>query len=137
MKIKELSLLTGHTPETIRYYERIGLIAPAHRELNNYRHYNQSHVDSLFFINHCRKLDIGLDEIRALLEAMNAPPECQQTCAHATIERHIRLVNQRIKEMQALRKQLVAVADRCKGEHQHSEGRCGIIDVLEGKVPLP
>ena len=69
MRIRELAERTGTTPETIRYYERIGLLPKAVRETNNYRRYGAEHVSRLDFIRHCRNLDIGLEEIRALLEA--------------------------------------------------------------------
>ena len=42
MRIRELAQATGHTPEAIRYYEKIGLIAPARREANNYRSYGEA-----------------------------------------------------------------------------------------------
>ena len=72
MRIRDLSQLTGNTPETIRYYEKIGLLPPPVREANNYRQYGAIHVNRLDFIRHCRNLDIGLSEIRALLGALDS-----------------------------------------------------------------
>ena len=59
MRIRELAELTGNTPETIRYYEKQGLLPEPRRESNNYRQYGQIHVNRLDFIRHCRNLDIG------------------------------------------------------------------------------
>jgi hypothetical protein len=67
MKIGELAILT-HTPvETIRYYEREGLLPEAARTGGNYRIYDQAQAARLSFIRHCRGLDMTLDEIRTLL----------------------------------------------------------------------
>ena len=71
MRIRELAELTGNTPETIRYYEKQGLLPEPRRESNNYRQYGQIHVNRLDFIRHCRNLDIGLSEIRELLGALD------------------------------------------------------------------
>ena len=84
MRISELARITGNTPETIRYYERIGLLPPAVRELkNNYRQYGEAHEARLDFIRRCRSLDIGLEEIRTLLGALDAPDPESAACAHA------------------------------------------------------
>jgi hypothetical protein len=67
MKIGELAILT-HTPvETIRYYEREGLLPEAARTGGNYRIYDQAQAARLSLIRHCRGLDMTLDEIRTLL----------------------------------------------------------------------
>lgn len=70
MKIGELARRTLHTAETIRYYERMGLLPAPRRFANNYRDYGEVHVGRLEFIRHCRTLDISLDEIRSLLESI-------------------------------------------------------------------
>ena len=54
MRIRELAELTGNTPETIRYYEKQGLLPEPRRESNNYRQYGQIHVNRLDFIRHLR-----------------------------------------------------------------------------------
>ena len=67
MKIGALAETTGTSVETIRYYEREGLLPAAPRADNNYRLYTRVHAERLAFIRHCRNLDMTLDEIRALL----------------------------------------------------------------------
>ena len=67
MKIGELATLTNTQIETIRYYEREGLLAEPRRSEGNYRIYGSAHAERLSFIRHCRGLDMTLDEIRVLL----------------------------------------------------------------------
>ena len=89
MKIGELARRTLHTAETIRYYERMGLLPAPRRFANNYRDYGEVHVGRLEFIRHCRTLDISLDEIRSLLESIeDGSPEGADR-AHVMIHRHL------------------------------------------------
>ena len=67
MKIGELASGTGTPVETIRYYEREGLLPAAARTEGNYRVYGQEHAQRLLFVRRCRSLDMTLQEIRALL----------------------------------------------------------------------
>ena len=74
--------------ETIRYYEREGLLPEPARSDGNYRLYSQSHRERLEFILNCRALDMTLQEIRTLLRLRDAP---EQGCAevNATLDEHI------------------------------------------------
>ena len=67
MKISELAKSSGVNLETIRYYERLGLITPAKRDANGYRSFGQVQLDELQFIKACRAIGFSLDEIRELL----------------------------------------------------------------------
>ena len=78
MKIGELSRLTGTNVETIRYYERDGLLPIPARSEGNYRIYGDAHVQRLSFIRRCRSLDMTLDEIRVLQHFKESP---QENCA--------------------------------------------------------
>ena len=146
MRIRELADRTGHTPETIRYYEKVGLLNPAVRELgNNYRQYGAEHVARLAFIRRCRSLDMALDEIRTLLTALaedgkgccadpahaaHAPhaPHQAAEAAHALVAKHLAEVDRRIEDLLALKGDLEAVAHRCGGDHEGHP--CGILEEL-------
>lgn len=131
MRISELAKLTGHTPETLRYYEKIGLLQPADREAgNNYRSYGPRHVARLDFIKHCRNLDIGLSEIEALLSALDEGNPEAAARAHELIGKHLAEVDARIADLQELRGHLQALAAHCRGEHKAGEV-CGIIAELQ------
>lgn len=75
MKIGELAKAAGTQVETIRYYEREGLLPLANRTEGNYRVYDSAHAQRLAFIRHCRCLDMTLDEIRVLLRFKDAPKD--------------------------------------------------------------
>jgi DNA-binding transcriptional MerR regulator len=80
MRIGELAARAACDVQTIRYYEREGLLEPPEREPSGYRRYAGGHLARLHFIRHCRTLDIPLAEVRrckrscAIIDAfMNAP----------------------------------------------------------------
>ena len=73
MKIGELARIAMTQVETIRYYERAGLLPETARSEGNYRIYAEAHVERLSFIRNCRNLDMTLDEIRVLLRFRDAP----------------------------------------------------------------
>lgn len=108
---------------------KIGLIAPARREANNYRSYGEEHVRVLDFIRHCRNIDLGLEEIRTLLDARAGTLE-EAHCAHELIHEHLKEVDARIADLLELKGHLEALAARCGGDH--SDGRrCAILEGLE------
>ena len=135
MKIGELAKLTDAQVETIRYYEREGLLPPPARSEGNYRLYTQAHVERLTFIRNCRGLDMTLEEIRSLLNLRDSPQD-QCESVNALIDEHIQHVNTRIASLQALQTQLLDLRERCsEGAPDH----CGILDRLEvsGGVATP
>ncbi|MDO5530974.1 MerR family transcriptional regulator [Sutterella sp.] len=138
MRIRDLAQLTGNTPETIRYYEKIGLLPPPRREANNYRQYGEIHVSRLDFIRHCRNLDIGLVEIRSLLGALDEGSREGADLAHKLIHQHLSLVDARIKDLNELRRHLKDLEAHCRGEKCGAES-CGILAELNtrpaDKVP--
>ncbi|MBC7183990.1 MAG: MerR family transcriptional regulator, partial [Marinobacter sp.] len=62
MKIGELAKTTAIPVETIRYYEKIGLLPEPSRDSSGYRSYQPAHLDRLLFIKRCRNLDMAQDE---------------------------------------------------------------------------
>ena len=128
MKIGELATLT-HTPvETIRYYEREGLLPQAARTGGNYRIYNEAQATRLSFIRHCRGLDMTLDEIRTLLRLRDAPSlDCGEV--NALLDEHIGHVTHRIHELRTLQKELKALRARCGTPHAIEQ--CGILNELD------
>lgn len=133
MKIGELARLAGVNVETIRYYERDGLLPIPARSEGNYRIYGETHVQRLFFIRRCRSLDMTLEEIRVLLHFKESP---QENCAEVNylLDRHIGDVAQRMQELQELERQLKGLRERC-GEARDA-AHCGILDGLsQATVP--
>jgi len=112
--------------ETIRYYERIGLMPPPARSRAGYRTYDTSHVERLEFIRHSRELGFSLDAIRELLALSDNP---ERSCAEAdTIARvHLRDVEARIASLEALRSELTRMIRRCS---HNRIADCRVIRVL-------
>lgn len=140
MKIGALSASTGVPVDTIRHYEREGLLPRAARSESNYRIYEASHAQRLSFIRHCRGLDMTLDEIRVLLHFKDAPGEdCGEV--NTLLDQHIGHVAHRIRELRALEKQLRELRETC-GTAQDAR-HCGILNQLEsaarrtGSGPAP
>ena len=128
MKIGELAKAAFTQSETIRYYEREGLLPRAARTEANYRSYDSSHLQRLAFIRHCRSLDMTLGEIRILLHFKDAPAEnCSQV--NALLDEHVGHVVQRIKELRALEKELKSLQHLCASARSAAD--CGILEGLE------
>jgi Cd(II)/Pb(II)-responsive transcriptional regulator len=127
MKIGELALAAQTQVETIRYYEREGLLPLAPRSEGNYRIYGPEHVERLAFVRHCRSLDMTLDEIRVLLRFKDEPQaECGEV--NALLDEHIGHVATRIRELRQLEKQLKALRQQCAGVRDAEH--CGILNEL-------
>lgn len=127
MKIGDLAKLTQTQVETIRYYEREGLLPEPDRTEGNYRIYGAAHADRLAFIRHCRNLDMTLDEIRQLLRLKDDPAsDCGDV--NALLDEHIGHVGSRIRELRALEKQLKSLRERCC--EAQATANCGILNEL-------
>ncbi len=112
MQIGKLARATDTSVETIRYYEREGLLPRARRSANNYRDYGADHLERLTFIRGCRALDMSLDEIRTLLALADGLPE-DCSGVNDLLDAHIAHVDERISAMVALRSELRAMRDAC------------------------
>lgn len=127
MRIGELGETTGVDIETIRYYERAGLLPAPARLANGYRAYGSLHLERLSFIRHCRALDMPLADIQRLLTFVDRP---QADCGdiNRLIDDHLERVRARLKSMRALEKQLAALRAHCEAGHTTTE--CGILHEL-------
>ena len=128
MRIGELAKAAQTQSETIRYYERQGLLPEAARTEGNYRAYEASHVQRLAFIRHCRSLDMTLEEIRTLLGFKDAPAQhCGKV--NGLLDEHIGHVALRIRELKALEKELRTLRQQCALGQATAD--CGILNGLE------
>lgn len=131
MRIGELAKVTGTAVETIRFYEREGLIESARTD-NNYRRYTPAQAERLSFILHCRNLDMTLDEIRALLHLRDTPSkDCGEV--NTLLDEHIGHVSRRIDELRALERHLKELRARCNSPHRVDE--CAILSGLDDHAP--
>ena len=124
MKIGELSEKLGITVETIRYYEKEGLLCAPDRTAANYRVYGEHHLEDLAFVVFCRGIDISLDEIRALLKLKHSPSESCEPINEAIDDKLIE-IDKRISRLQALRSELQSLRSKCLG--YNTIGECEIV----------
>jgi len=130
MKIGDLAKAAKTQTETIRYYEREGLLPAPARTESNYRSYGQEHLARLAFIRACRSLDMTLDEIRSLLRFKEAPAE-NCGAVDELLDAHIGHVAERIKELKALQTELKELRAQCDA----AGASCGILDSLDKRAP--
>jgi Cd(II)/Pb(II)-responsive transcriptional regulator len=124
MRIGELSSACSTPIETIRYYEREGLLPQPPRSSGNFRLYDTLHRERLQFIRYCRGLDMSLDEVRLLLRFKDAP---ERDCGdvNALLDEHLEHVSRRIRQLRALQRQLRELRGHCGSAR--SAGHCGIL----------
>lgn len=126
LNIGELARVTGTKVETIRYYERIGLLPAPPRTAANYRAYSAAHVGRLSFTRRARDLGFSIEQIRALLDLSDQhdrPCEAVDLIARE----HLAEVDRRLADLRSLRRELSALIDQC----QHGTvAECRIIEAL-------
>ncbi|TXH04485.1 MAG: Cd(II)/Pb(II)-responsive transcriptional regulator [Nevskiaceae bacterium] len=131
LKIGDLARRAYCPAETIRYYEREGLLPEPARTNGNYRLYGAEHVERLSFIRNCRSLDMTLDEIRKLLLLRDAPDDnCEEV--NVLLDGHIGHVAERIAELRHLRTDLQLLRERCGKAGTTKD--CGILGGLSANV---
>lgn len=132
MRIGELSRITAVKPETIRFYEREGILAAPPRTVANYRDYGPDEVSRLRFIRRSRELGFSMARIRELLDLSD---DRSRSCAavDALARTHLGEVERKIANLEALRMELGRMIATCE---QGTVGDCLIIDALAG-TPEP
>jgi DNA-binding transcriptional MerR regulator len=126
LKIGDLARATGTTVETIRYYERIGLLAGPPRTEGNCRYSGASDLARLDFIRHARDLGFDIAEIRSLIDLAHNP---DQDCADADriATGHLEAVERKIASLALLRDELVRMVGACRGGRAAD---CRVLEVL-------
>lgn len=131
LQIGELARRFNLPVETVRYYERAGLLPHAARTDGNYRVYDQRHVEQLSFVVNCRKLDMTQEEIRRLLQ-LRADPRSGCKDTNSLIDEHITEVAKRIADLNALLRELRKLRRSCNQAQPDEE--CKILKNLNEKV---
>jgi Cd(II)/Pb(II)-responsive transcriptional regulator len=118
MRIGELASRAACEVQTVRFYEREGLLEEPAREASGYRRYEKRHLARLNFIRHCRSLDVPLPEVRQLL-AFAARPDQSCVQVNELLDEHVALVKSRIEALRGLETQLTALRRTCDGDTSH------------------
>lgn len=117
---------TGLSADTLRYYEKIGLLSDIVR-IGGQRRYRQQHLDQLLFIRRAQAMDFSLAEIAQLLK-LRMDPVSSRAEVRSLAEDKLIAITQRIKTLRKLQKELQGLVDAC---HQSGPGACPIIKGLE------
>ncbi len=126
MKIGEAATVSGCHIETIRYYERLGLLPRPMRTSSGYRTYRPEEVDRLRFIARGRELGFSLDEIRSLLTLADDPTlSCRDVDQLARY--HLADIQARVRELRRIALELERTIASCAGGKR---GRCAILGAL-------
>lgn len=125
--IGQLSKKTACKITTIRYYEEIEILPIAERSEGNQRRYNESHLQRLNFIRHCRALGFSLEEVRQLIHLQTCQHHTPHE-AHTIADKHLQEVLQKITQLQLLADELREVIHCCSEGEPH---QCQILNVLQ------
>jgi Cu(I)-responsive transcriptional regulator len=126
LNIGALAKATDTKVETIRWYERVGLLPAPARTTGNYRIYDDAHLGRLSFIRRARDLGFSLDQIRALLDlAEDRDRSCDAVDVIA--REHLGEVDRKIADLQALRRELDSLIGQCR---RGKVAECHIIEAL-------
>ncbi len=128
MNIGEAAKASGVNAKMIRYYEATGLLRPAVRRVNGYRHYGDSDVHELRFIRRARTLGFTTEEIVALLSLWRDRSRASRDVHHLA-SRHVVTLETRIAEMQAMTETLRRLVSAC---HRDDRPDCPILEDLAG-----
>lgn len=124
--IGKLAQATGTKAETIRFYEKIGILAKPSRTAGNYRTYCEDHVSRLTFIRRARDLGFPLETVRLMLSLVDQPERsCAAVDEIVVQQRHD--VEQRIADLERLRDELGRLSQQCQGGQV---AECRIIEAL-------
>ena len=129
----EVAGQAGVNVQTVRYYERRGLLPEPPRRPSGYRQYDAAHVKRIRFIKRAQDLGFTLAEIDELL-SLRAAPDASSRQVKRRTEEKIHEVDAKIRDLQQIRSTLVDLAAACDGHG--TTGDCPILHALDG-TPEP
>ena len=127
----KLAAQTGCNIETIRYYEKVGIIPNPERTPAGYRVYDEEHIKRLQFILRAKELGFSAERIRELL---NLSDEAAHTRAEvkSLTEQHIREVSHKIRDLKKLKKRLDEISSHCDGSNRSAKTCPILISLFQG-----
>ncbi|HEV2364596.1 MAG TPA: helix-turn-helix domain-containing protein [Caulobacteraceae bacterium] len=130
--IGALAERSGVNIETIRFYEKIGVMPKPRRSDGGYRLYTLEHLKQLNFIRRGRELGFGLDELRGLLRLVDGRA---YTCAEvrSLMLEHVADIRRKVADLRRLERVMKDISSRCSGEQVPD---CPIVDALFQPQPL-
>jgi DNA-binding transcriptional MerR regulator len=133
MGTSQLADQVGVNPQTLRYYERRGLLAPPRRSPSGYRDYPDSAVRLVRFVKRVQQLGFTLEDASRLLQlAVGGPRACERARAMATA--HIADIDQRIEDLTRMRGSLGELVATC--DQPRADRRCSLLDALQDEEEI-
>ena len=133
MKIGQIAKASGVRIDTLRYYEKEGLIRPSFRTDAGYREYDQSAVQQMQFILKAKALGFSLQEIRELLSLRIDRDHHPCSEVKELAEAKLTSIEEKIAELQRMHRALKRISDQCCGGAEPAT-HCSILDSLERSV---
>lgn len=128
MNVKDAARATGLASKTLRYYEDVGLVAPA-RAANGYRVYQDSDLHKLAFVGRARSLGFSLDDCRALLSLYEDRSRASADVKALALG-HVAEIDRKLAEMTAIKSELQRLVSACHGDDRPD---CPIVEGLAGE----
>jgi Cd(II)/Pb(II)-responsive transcriptional regulator len=127
MKIGELAGRAGVDVQTVRFYEKEGLLEAPARTAAGYRSYGPAHLEQLQFVRHCRSLDMSLPDVRRLMTlSKNRSVSCGDV--DSMVRAHLERVRAKRKALEALETRLDSLSRQCDAGHRVAD--CGVLEEL-------
>lgn len=127
-KIGEVTKITGMTADTLRYYEKFGLIANITRNSSGVRLYSEKNLSHLKFIKRAQNMNFSLSEIKDLLSMREDPQNAKDSVRQLTADK-LNSIEKQINELSTLRNELTLLLNLCRG----SKDGCPIIEGMESE----
>lgn len=134
LKIGELAAKTNVSRDTLRFYEKHGLILPSERNKAGYRLYCAQDVHRISFILSAKEVGFTLNEIHQLLDLEVTKEEASCQDVKQFVEAKIKVVNQRLSEIKRIKKSLQTLSDVCSGGDEPAT-QCTILEALNDQHP--
>lgn len=128
MNIGTAAKCSGVPAKTVRYYEGVGLIPPAMRRANGYRHYHDVDVQTLRFIHRARGLGFSVQSVADLLALWRDQDRASADVRDLAL-RHVDDVTRKIQELETIRQALNDLIEKCRGDERPN---CPILADLAG-----
>ena len=127
MKIGELAGQAGVDVQTVRYYEKEGLLDVPGRTASGYRSYGPAHLEQLQFVRHCRSLDMSLSDIQKLVSlSKDKSVSCDEV--DGLVRAHLERVRTKRQALEAVEANLVSLSQQCGAGHRIAD--CGVLEEL-------
>lgn len=130
LSIGKVAKRAGISVETIRFYERKGLLQEPQRKESGYRQYLEEDIRKLVFIQHAKNLGFSLNEIKDLI-SLQTDGKSTSRAVKDLAEHKLQDIEDKIKMLQRMRKTLKHLVDKCPGEGPTSQ--CPILDALSSE----